>query len=502
MNGFEEGYYYFENSAPSTVAASLGGQYVDAINQEIDKLVNDLNSFEGFKSDIQTLKGDVAEFWHADSFNIDAVLKGSSNKAVVNRSHDYASADISTNFGDEYGLKYYGSGIRSAKQQAKSIFEKFKEYQGEGGKDSIEDYLQKRGYTDDIVLSDPIYSGQMRLIPSEQMDEAIRFLEQKIAKEQIIRPEQVKRYQETLDKLRDCIKDNEGTQSYKLDTITAKDLARLAKEGNIDAEKLGLTTEELMNYEYILKESFKAGLTSATIAMALKVAPEIINAIKYLIDTGEVDKRQFKELGFAAIEGAGDGFIKGAISSAITTACKSGLLGEAVKRVNPSIIGAVTVIAVDTMKNAYNVTTGKMTQRELANELVKEMFTSTCSLVCGFVAQSLIQIPVFGFMVGSFVGSVVGSISYNLANGPVMSFCVSTGFTMFGLVDQNYEIPEDVMKELGFQVFEYDQFSYDTFEPERFEFAKFEFQRFEPETIDIHFLRRGVIGVSKIGFIG
>ena len=40
MNGFEEGYYYFENSAPSTVAASLGGQYVDAINQEIDKLVN------------------------------------------------------------------------------------------------------------------------------------------------------------------------------------------------------------------------------------------------------------------------------------------------------------------------------------------------------------------------------------------------------------------------------------------------------------------------------
>lgn len=57
-----------------------------------------------------------------------------------------------------------------------------------------------------------------------------------------------------------------------------------------------------------------------------------------------------------------------------------------------------------------------------------------------------IEMSVLGFMLGSFVGSVVGSFAYNVGHNVFMSFCVDTGFTMFGLVDQNYELPDEVME--------------------------------------------------------
>ena len=31
----------------------------------------------------------------------------------------------------------------------------------------------------------------------------------------------------------------------------------------------------------------------------------------------------------------------------------------------------------------------------------------------------------------------------------LISFCIDTGFTCFGLVEQNYELPEQVLKQLG-----------------------------------------------------
>ena len=49
-----------------------------------------------------------------DRDDIQAVVHGSEHRAFVDRSHEFASADISTNFGDKYGLKYYNDGAASA----------------------------------------------------------------------------------------------------------------------------------------------------------------------------------------------------------------------------------------------------------------------------------------------------------------------------------------------------------------------------------------------------
>ena len=82
-----------------------------------------------------------------------------------------------------------------------------------------------------------------------------------------------------------------------------------------------------------------------------------------------------------------------------------------------------------------------------------------------------------------------------------MSFCVETGFTMFGLVDQNYELPDDVLKEIGVEVFEYDRFEIERFDASTFEFARMDVDRFEPVRLKMTFLRRGVIGINSVGYV-
>lgn len=132
--------------------------------------------------------------------------------------------------------------------------------------------------------------------------------------------------------------------------------------------------------------------------------------------------------------------------------------------------------------------------------MLKEMFVGTCGLVMGTASQAFIQVPVLGFLIGNFIGSAMGAFAYNAGYSTAMSFCVDTGFTMFGLVDQNYELPEDVLKEIGLDIFEYEEFDYERFEHEKFEFSRFEAERFDADVMDITFLRRGVIGVSQVGY--
>ena len=504
MSAFEEGYAFFTKQAGVQIAGFEGGIYVGQVDNEIEKLIHDLNAFEGFKTKPDMLKGDIAEFWHSDTFNVNAVARGTASRTFVDRSHDFASADISSNFGKIFGLKYYKDGVESAKQQAKSVFERFHEYRASGGKDSLEMFLEKRGFTDDAVLHDPIYYGQIRVIPKDQLETACEWLRRKIATESVIRPEQVERYKETLARLSDRLSDDLGTESVPLSEADAKALAALAKEGDVTAEELkqlGISADEVIRFEYLAKEAFKSGLTAATISVVLNVAPEIYKAIDYLIKNGDLDEKQFQRIGFAALKGGSEGFVRGTVSAAITIACKSGMLGAAMKNISPSIIGMATVLAMDTMKNAFKVACGQMTRTELAQELIRELIVSSSALVVGTVVQAFIEIPVVGFMIGSFIGSAIGAFAYNCGYSAVMSFCVETGFTMFGLVKQDYTLPEDILENIGVDVFKYEKFIPAPFRSNGFMPTAFKQKQFEPNTLGITVLRRGVIGVAQIGYV-
>ncbi len=95
---------------------------------------------------------------------------------------------------------------------------------------------------------------------------------------------------------------------------------------------------------------------------------------------------------------------------------------------------------------------------------------------------------------------MVGAFAYHGAYQAIISICVETGFSVFGLVEQDYQLPEEVLKEVGLDVFEPTAWSFDEFHPDSFCLDDFTFDEFQPDGLDIQFLKRGVIGVRKIGY--
>lgn len=506
----QEGWEFVVESQTTISSSLIGANYVDMVDKAVQQLKNNINAQAGTIQGIGQLKGFIAEYYHADTFNINAVLKGSTSRAFIEGSNKHASVDVSTNFGENYSMKYYATGRESAISQSKNVVKSYYEYLGKSKAEnplSFEEYLKKYGYKNDATeLMKSIYYGQGRIIPSDQLDDAVQYLKRKVAieatKEGANRATIYDSYLETLEKLSDRIKDGNGVESIPLSKEEAEVIAALAKTGDFNPEDFGFGLNELIKTEYILQQALKAGVTSAVITLVTQLAPEIFKAIDYLIKNGEIDRDQLKKIGVKAISSSAEGFLRGVISAGLTISCKAGKLGSSLKNISPGVVGAVTVIVINTMKNSCMVACGKMSFREMEKQLTKELLISASTLYGGVIAQAVLpQLPVLGYMLGSLLGSVIGSVLVNVSEKTILSFCADTGFTLFGLVEQNYEIPQDVLDRLGittteFKIAEYKQVSY-----KKVEFKLGSYKKQNYETIGFTMLRRGVIAVNKIGYV-
>ena len=113
--------------------------------------------------------------------------------------------------------------------------------------------------------------------------------------------------------------------------------------------------------------------------------------------------------------------------------------------------------------------------------------------ILGFTA------PVAGFLLGSLIGSSF-SILYGIGKQKLISFCVDSGFPCFGLVEQDYVIPVEALKDMGIDVIEISRIEISRLEVERASISS-SYQQERPETIDIKMLRRGIIEISKVGYL-
>lgn len=502
-NWTREGYEFARKNVAVQYGVLGADEYVTKVVDSISKLGEDINGFNGYITDAGQLQGDIAEFWHGDTFNIRAAVLDSDYSAHVDRSHGLASPDIRTNFGENYGLKYYKYANASVNAQSMSYFQRFCEYKYQSGRTdlSFEDFLIEKGISEDVLMHDPIYSGQMRLIPADQYEEAIAYLKFKIAKETITRPEQVARYQDTLDRLTNCIKSPDGkVYSDELNRNGAgssEEIAGLAKEGKFNPADYGFTTEQLISFRHALQQGVKAGTTAAVISLVLKTAPEIYHCLELLIKEGYIDEEQFKILGFSAVNGAADGFLKGFVAGTLTTSCESGLLGPSLKGISPGMVGALTVVLMQTMKDSFAVVKGEMTENALIANLSKNVFVTSCGLGLGLALQ-LTGLP-FAYLLGNFVGSMVGSFAYVAIDNAVMALAVNNGWTFFGIVKQDYKLPEEIAQEIGLDICDYIHI-----EPIKV-YPKIATpvlsKPIQATPITVRYIRRGVIGVHQVGYI-
>lgn len=505
---FQDGWDFIVKQQTSFIASNLGAGYVENVSQEIEKLTDDINNMN--YGEVDKLKGNIAEVWHSGTFNVDAAVKGSSNRSTVLKSNKFASIDVQLDSGEKYGLKYDATAEQTMKEQAKSYFERYMKYADKCKKRGIEPpsyekYLTDRGLDPNYVMpNDPIYGEQYRLVPSDQFEEIQKLLKRKIAEESSKRLELAKKYQDTLNMLKNKIEDSNGNKSIPLTKSEAEELAYLAKESGFNPADWGLVTEELIKYKYILQEALKAGTSAAILTLAFQLAPEIYKAIDYLIKNGELNADELKKSGIKVISVSAESFLRGSISSAITIACKAGKLGLNLKNIKPSIVGAVTVIVFETFKDSCQVACGKMTIQELEIHLTKDILISSSSLICGTIGQAILcELPVIGYALGSIIGSVVGSIAVNGGEKIMLSFCVDTGFTLFGLVEQNYEMPKEVFERLGIAIVDFKipnikKVSYQTVSYKQVELKQVQLKY---TTLGFEMLKRGVIGVNKIGYV-
>lgn len=502
MSSFQEGYIFFEKNIGAWKGGEIATQYVGSLETAINEFANTLNKKGASRVNVGSgqFQGNIAEFWHANTFNINALARDSTNRAFVYESNKLGSVDVGTNFGRDFSLKYYSNASDSAKEQAITIYERFKA----SGFESLDEYLKKKGLENlDPRLS--LYQGQGRIIPSDQISQATEYLKKKLNKELYNRPDLAPKYEETLHQLDDRIRDGQGTESIPLSRDNSGKLAIDAQHGKINEDCLkqyGLDLKEIIKYEYVLKKAMKAGTNAAVITMVLKLAPEVLKTISYLIKTGRLSKEQFKSMGVAALSGVSLGFIRGSIAAGLTTACKSGLWGTSLKSVNPSVVATLTVLTIETISNAYRVACGNLSKQEMCIQLIKNMVLSSSSLICGGLMQAtLFMLPSLGFLLGSFIEATLGSFACKLGGSAILSLCIDTGFTMFGLVEQNYELPQYVFDYLGINSFKIETFNVPKFEIKKIEIKQFNYSKFEFDTFAIKPLRRGVISVSKIGYV-
>lgn len=471
----QEGWLFAAKLAGADAGAQLGSAYVGQVEDAIKQLSEDIIKLKSGQRDA-VLGGYIAEHWHADTFNIDAIAAGSKHRAFTLGSTEYASIDIDTNFGTSYSSKYMATAEDSAVAQAA--------------------VARETGL--------PKYQGQERLIPTDHMEEAVKAAGRRAAKNASTRPETASAYQDAADHMTDRISDGKGIESKPLSKKDDLKMARDVKQDKFDPENYGVSVDNAIKAEYIVKQAVKAGCTAAAITVAMQMAPEIYKAIDYLVKHGELDLQQLKRMGSKAISAGAEGFLRGSISCSVLIMCEKGLLGNALKGADPTLVGSVVAIVLDTIKNSILVAAGKMTPREMGSALVDGVVVSAGYIagakIGGLIGQALgFELPVVGYLIGSLVGCAF-AVVYNVGKKKLISFCVDTGFTCFGLVEQDYTIPESVLNEMGIDTISIPRVNVKKTDVRRVS-VQADVNRVNYETIDITFLRRGIIGVNRVGYV-
>ena len=473
----EQGWKFAAEIMGVDVAAQMGQEYVNVVEAAIEQLEKNINQHQYRNLGVAQLQGYMFEEWSAGTFNVDATAADSADRATVLHSTVKDSVDIQTNSGKSYSAKSYTTAKQSVKAQAK--------FNPETGQAS--------------------YYGQERLIPTDQLSDAKAIAHQQALRNRSMRTDVSEVYAETEMKLTDVIENDEGIHARRVSRKELEEIACESKKKEFRAEDHGVTPNSTITTKYMLKQAMKAGYTTAVISLAIQLAPEIYKAIDFLIKEGEIDVQQIEKIGIKGISSGAEGFLHGSVSALLMIMCGKGALGEAFIRVNPTVLGAVTALVIQTVKNSILVAAGKMSAQQMGDAMVDMVVTSVGYVIGthigGMIGQALgFELPAIGYLLGSLVGTAF-CVAYNIGKNKLIALCIDTGFTCFGLVEQNYELPDKVLHEMGIETVPIPQIQIEKTDIARIKTSAAEVVKSKYETIGITILRRGVIGVNRIGYV-
>lgn len=312
------------------------------------------------------LDGFIAEQHHVDTFNLDAVAKGS----------DYRAEVLQPKLGETYGKNSVDVVIRDGDGKV------VRRYQAKYGADAdATNTLLKKGD----------YRGQRKLVPEGQS-------------------EGIPRSAETIE--------IDGVESKPLSKQEAKEKQRKAQE---KAEAKQYDWNETSRIDIAKNIGKKAG-ASALLSMGFQGARILGRRIWNGItgkenNSAEEDLQEFVQ---SSLKSAATSGLTVAVTGGVTVAVKSGWLSNALKNTPAGRVANAVCIGIENAKVLYKYTTGEIT----GEEALDQAGSATCSLVGGLAGgtKGASVGAVLGTAlgpVGTAIGGVVGGVVGGLAGSTV-----------------------------------------------------------------------------------
>lgn len=376
-----------------TQAAEKIGRMVDEINQ-----ANTIMSQISSTAQNSAIKGGfAAETWHAESFNLDAILKDKDICAFTDRfsntplQKNDTLHDIFIMQGDEpvFGvqLKYF--------KDAEATQKAFR-----STKDGIHRYQDSDRF----------------LGPSDQIDGIKLSANRDVLRNQETRPEVARVAEKVRDNTSGQI-DADGVQSTPLSKRNAEQVGNGSKSGN--------DLHQEMQTGYLNKATVQQSLRAAgSAAVITTVIAGSINTFQYIrqFRNGEISAEQatIQILQNTAIA-AGDSALKAGIATTSVSMAARSLpelfAGSVFKRsfASGGIAGAA-ICAVDVVQNIVLYAAGKITSEELETRTGKNLFLTGAGVGGASIGAAVGTIGgPLGALVGSIIGGLITTLAMNIA---------------------------------------------------------------------------------------
>ncbi|MFL1453211.1 hypothetical protein ACJO5Y_02060 [Marinobacter sp. GN3S48] len=467
MSVFNDTFHRAMGATASAHGTHASAVYTQNVNSAIDA------AFEAIRDeadrvqnvDIKFSKGNIAEAYHAGTFNASAAAKGRADVSAEMMINNKPGQDI------RYGqldadervaeLKYYSTGEKTAK-----------------------------------ALDNPGYSSSDKVVPTDQLDEVRRVASRESLRNIETRPETSENYAHTAEYASDRL-EYEDVTSKPLSNKEAIDLAKdLKSEDTVTPEDHGLDISEFVEWSDIAREAGLAALHAAAFSAALTAAPYLAKALVNGIKKGEIDVDTLSEGAAAVTKATPQAALRASVAAAIVSASQAGYCGEAMKEMSPHAVGMATAMVINSIGYSIKYAKGEMPGNEVALNCIKDSIALASGMLGASLGSSIIPIPVMGALIGNIVGSTIGAMAFQGVHSVTLGICVESGWTMFGLVDQDYQVPEDVLQRCGFDLIKVERINIQRFEPSRIHVQNIDVQR-----TGVVFLRRGVIGMSAVGYV-
>lgn len=376
------------------------GQAAEQISQmlgQIEQANVMLNNISMTTQNAAIKGGFAAEVFHAESFNLDAILKDKDVRAFTD---GFANTPLGRN--DQLHDIVV---MKDGKQVLGAQLKYFKDA----------DATQKafRSTKDGIHQYE---NSDLFLAPSDQVEGVRASAQKTVSRNQETRPEVSRAAEKVRDNTGGQL-DVDGVQSTPLSKSESKDLGSGTKQGK--------DLHEQMQTDYLNKSTLQQSVKAAgTAAVITAVTAGCINSFQYLkqVQDGKLDAAEAAHLILKdTVIAAGDAALKaGAATAGVSIAARSLpdlFAGSAFKTSMASgAIAGAAICAVDAVQCVILFAVGKMSREELETRTGKNIFQTGAAVVGSSVGASIGALggPA-GALVGSLVGGAITSIAMSIA---------------------------------------------------------------------------------------